>query len=121
MGSNTAHGISRHRHLPRHGGGDEGAALFAEEGDAGLDFGDGAVGGAGDAEALGGDGGLLGGRRDGDWNGGGALLIENADGGGVCHEANAFGLGAEREAEENGVCFAGGDDGVDLLVGGAIG
>lgn len=113
--------VSRHRHLPRHGGRDEGAALFAEESDAGLDVVDGAVGGAGDAQALGGDGGLLGGRWDGDWNGGGTLLIENADGGGVCHEADAFRLGAKGKAEENGVCFAGRDDCVDLLVGGAIG
>ena len=29
---------SQHRHLPRHGGGDEGTALFAKEGDGFLDI-----------------------------------------------------------------------------------
>lgn len=50
---------SVNRHLPRHGGGDQGSALLAEEVDAGLDVGDDGVGRGGNAEAFCGDGALL--------------------------------------------------------------
>ncbi|MCF7673841.1 MAG: hypothetical protein K9M97_00745 [Akkermansiaceae bacterium] len=51
--------FSFHFHFTRHCGGNEGGALLAEEGDAGLDFCDGAVGGDGEAEAFCRDGGLF--------------------------------------------------------------